>query len=422
MLLFFYNIVVVVAFALLRMAKPFMRHDSKIRRFIYGQQRVMHRLEAIRSDLANERIIWVHASSYGEYNIIRPVLQQIREKTPYKILFTFFSVTGIDTLAGWTINQSQADHILYLPLDSRSRVRQFLDAVKPEKAVFVKSEFWPNYLHALRQRRIPTYLVSAVVSDRSALLRCYGHLLFGEAVKTFTHATTLSEVSLRNMQKAGIENAELSGDPLFDYVATMAQRDYSNPIVERFLQSAGGRLFICGSINDANDLELVSHLAKKHPDTKFLFVPHEVSSRRLWTIESHTQGRSKRYSLCTDQEDFSATQILIIDFVGALSRLYRYGTWAYVGGGFTPLIHSIIEPVAYGLPVAFGPRIEKHITPRQVAAIGVGTIVQSADDIDQWFTALKHADDKLADIREKAMRYTRQNQGATQHIVQLICQ
>ena len=397
-----------------------MPHDSKTRRFIYGQQRVMHRLEAVKSDLANERIIWIHAASFGEYNIMRPVMQRLREETDYKILFTFFSVTGVETMAGWTINQSQADHIFFLPLDAKGRVRRFLDIVKPEKAVFVKSEFWPNYLQELHRRNIPTYLISALVSDKSALLKWYGHLFFGDALKAYTHVTTLDEASRQNLLKAGIREVEMAGDPLFDFVTTMAQRDYTNAIVQRFRESAGGKLFIAGSIHDTNDLDLVNHLSELHPDVKYLFVPHEVSSRRLWNIESRTQGRSKRYSLCTPQEDFSATQILIIDFVGALSRLYRYGTWAYVGGGFTPLLHSVIEPVAYGLPVAFGPRIERKITPRQISALGIGSIVQTPDDIAAWFAPLKQDDNRLSQIKEKAQLYTQQNIGATRRITNLL--
>lgn len=382
----------------------------------------MHRLKAAKIHLKNERIIWVHAASFGEYNIIRPVLQQIRANTDFKIFFTFFSVTGVQAMAGWRSEQSQVDYIFYLPLDSKQNVRRFLDYVKPEKAVFVKSEFWPNYLRELHKRNIPTYLISALVSDRSALLRWYGRLLFGDAIKAYTHVTTLDAQSCQNLQRAGIANVELAGDPLFDFVATTAQRDYQNPIVEQFRKSAGGQLFIAGSIHDNNDLNLVSHLAEQHPDIKFLFVPHEVSARRLWNIESRTRGLSKRYSACTPSEDFSQTQILIIDFVGALSRLYRYGTWAYVGGGFTPLLHSVIEPIAYGLPISFGPRIERKITPRQLVDLQLGKIVETPEEINEWFNGIKSDASKLEQIKQRAAQYTATNMGATDHIVKLLTQ
>lgn len=365
--------------------------------------------------LPAEHRIWFHAASLGEYAIARPLIKQLKATHPQAVVVvTFFSSTGYEALKH---HHPDVDALFYLPLDAPKQVRRFLDAVQPEKAVFIVSEFWLNYLTELKQRSIPTFLLSAIIRPNAIFFRWYGSA-FRRALSVFTHITVLNAASAHCLDHLGYTRYSLVGDPLFDNAIAVAQTPYQNPLVERF--AAGRSLFIVGSLHDRTDLELVASLANRHPEVPFLIVPHEVTARSVNEIKSQLQGTAICYTACTETTSFDGVQTLIVDTLGALSYLYRYGSWAYVGGGFTPYLHSIIEATVYGLPVAFGPRIERKVTPQELADRGIGTVVHSADELAQWFASLQSQPERLASIRQTAQAYTQENQGATQEILHLI--
>lgn len=363
-------------------------------------------------------VYWVHAASLGEYAVARPILHELRRSTDRCVVLTFFSPTGYNALKRLSINQTEADYIFALPVDSRKNVSAFLDAVKPEKAVFIVSEYWMNYLAELSKRKIPVSLISAIISEHSVFFKWYGGF-HRRMLRYFTSCTVLDEQSQTNLKKLGYANAVIAGDPLFDNAATIAETEYHDAVIEAFCARENG-VFIAGSIHDDKDLAMVTHLANKHRDTKFIFVPHEISEKTLNRIKYELEGYALSYSECNSDTDFSHVQVLIIDFIGALSRIYRYGKWAYVGGGFTRYLHSVIEPVVYGLPVAFGPCIHRKITPQQMMNIGIGSMVSSPEKLDKWFSGLKHNDALLAEINHQAHRYVEKNIGATQLITSTI--
>ena len=388
----------------------FLSHDSKTYQFIAGQEDI---LQAIGREMAdNQRdVYWVHASSLGEYGVARPILKRLQAEGRCVVL-TFFSPTGYLALHGK--RDTGADHIFYLPWNAR----QFLDILKPRRAVFIISEYWMNYLTELGQRQIPTFMVSALVPKDTYLKRWYAGPI-RRALKAITTFMVLNKESQQTLASMGFHNSTVMGDPLFDNALSIAQTPYQNSIVERFCQSTDG-VFIAGSISDKNDLELVSHLANSQPETKFIFVPHEISEHSLLAIKASLHGQSVNYSACTPDTDFSQVQVLVINYVGDLSRIYRYGRWAYVGGGFTPLLHSVIEPTVYGLPVAFGPRIERKTTPRQMSSLGIGRVVETGQELQAWFLQLKDNRQLRESISRKALDYAQSQAGATDAIVNTI--
>ncbi|MCD8236370.1 MAG: 3-deoxy-D-manno-octulosonic acid transferase [Prevotellaceae bacterium] len=363
-------------------------------------------------------VYWIHAASLGEYAVARPILHELRRSADRCVVLTFFSPTGYNALKQLSANKTEADYIFALPVDSRKNVSAFLDAVKPKKAVFIISEYWMNYLAELSKRKIPVSLISAIISEHSVFFKWYGGF-HRRMLRYFTSCTVLDEQSQTNLKKLGYANAVIAGDPLFDNAAAIAQTEYHDAVIETFCACKSG-VFIAGSIHDDKDLAMVAHLANKHRDTKFIFVPHEISEKMLNRIKYELEGYALLYSECHSGTDFSRVQVLIIDFIGALSRIYRYGKWAYVGGGFTRYLHSVIEPVVYGLPVAFGPCIHRKTTPRQMMSIGIGCMASSPDKLDKWFSGLKHNDALLAEINHKAHQYVGKNTGATQLITSTI--
>lgn len=181
-------------------------------------------------------------------------------------------------------------------------------------------------------------------------------------------------------------------------------------------------MFISGSLHDDEDLRLVTTLANRHRDTRFIIVPHEISPSILRHLEENLQGKTELYSRCTPESDLSDTQTLIIDFVGALAYIYRYATWAYVGGGFTRLLHSVIEPAVYGLPVAFGPNVNRKAVTCRMIELGIGRITATPEALDEWFRGLKDDDEGLREIADKAVVYVSKNAGATRRVVNKIRQ
>ncbi len=391
-----------------------MPKESKLRKFLMGQQHILKQVRSCQIS-HKEHVVWVHASSLGEYSVVRPIMQHLRAKGAY-IVLTFFSPTGYEALHA---NPScVASHVFYLPLDTRPHAQAFLDAIDPEKVIFAVSEIWPNYLTLLHKRHIPTFLISAKITKRSSAMRWYGKL-FCDALRSFTRIMVMDSVSERLLREKGIEsNVVRTGDPLFDNALSVAQQDYNDPIIEQFTRDR--RVFIAGSVHDANDISLVSSLIKAYPMERFIIVPHEVKVHFLERIKSSLEGSFIFYTQCKNQEVSHDVQVLVVDQLGSLASLYRYGAYVYVGGGFTNKLHSVIEPIVYSLPVAFGPRIHRKNTPHELISLGIGTKVETSHQLIEWFQSLKDNTPLLKDIANKAEAYVQKNCGSTNSIVKIL--
>lgn len=390
---------------------------SKFYKFVEGQHQLLLTIRNGMLDLHSDglSVVWIHAASLGEYGVARPVIQSIKKRMACHVVLTFFSSTGYEALQQ---RPHEADKIFYLPLDTRTQARAFLDIVRPSKAIFIISEYWINYLRALKDCSIPTFLISAVITPKAPFYKWYGGI-FRQSLDSYKHFMVLDETSGKRLKSLGYENYTITGDPLFDNAIAVASTPYCDSIVEHFAK--GKQVFIAGSISDKHDLALITHLANKHRDVRFLIVPHEISEETLRDIKFELEGYALCYSECDNDTNFSDTQSLIIDFLGALPYLYRYGTWAYVGGGFTPYLHSIIEATVYGLPVCFGPMIQRKVTPNELIQLGIGQVVESKAQIERWFGRLKDDTKQLLQIKDIATAYTRRNSSATSQVVSLIC-
>lgn len=410
-----YNYIALFVRFLFATIAPLLKPTTKFRRFIITQRDLIDHIESTMAATHVQRpVLWFHAASYGEYNIARPIVQHLHKSGNWHIVLTFFSPTG---LGMYHTYKEEVDHVFMLPLDTKDQAIRFLDAIRPQQAVFLVSEYWVNYLHELKARQIPTYLISANITKKALPLKWYGGL-WRDALKAFTKLFVLNIASRNRLEKIGITQVEVTGDPLFDNVMSRAKKEYHNDIIERFV--AQGPVFIAGSIHKDKDLKIITKLANHHPDTRFLIVPHEISEDILLQIQRRIKGESRRYSECSEETSFANTQVLIIDFMGALTYLYRYAQWAYVGGGFTPYLHSVIEATAYGLPVAFGPRLERKFVAQELVTEGIGCSVHSGRELNNWFSALKEDEPQRGAIASRAKLYMKKHQGSTEAIIHMI--
>jgi len=412
-----YNIAVCLFDRFLAFSTLFLKdgNRSKYSLFAKGRKNIIEEIEAdMQAKQGRRPTYWIHASSLGEFAVARPIIRKLKKQGLCSIVVTFFSSTGYEALKG---RHEEADYLYYLPVDTESNARRFVDAVNPDKALFIISEYWVNYLDVLKEKGTPTYLVSALVGDKWYMSGWPGAML-RDVFKVYTHIFVLDEKSETSLRRCGISNVSVSGDPLFDNAHAISITPWHDEVIERF--ACHGDVFVAGSISDSKDLALMCRLANKHRDTRFIFVPHEICEETLNKMKYELDGHTLLYSECDGFTDFTSVQVLVIDFLGALAYLYRYAKWAYIGGGFTPLLHSVIEATVYGVPVSFGPETHRKVTPNQLVELGIGCKVTCFRELDSWFTSLKHDEERLEQIRLASSEYVERNLDATEQIVKLI--
>lgn len=409
-LLFLYQTVICLSDALLRLLArhPSWCKSAKLRAFC--TERAQQTLPSLDR---SQPVYWFHAASMGEFAAVRPIIRALQSSS-CQIVVTFFSPTGVHAVEARRIGVAWVG---YLPIDTRANVTEFLQELRPSAAIFSMKELWPNMLAELRRRDIPAYLVDAYVRPSMKFFRPWGGL-FCWCLRQFTHIYALDESTRQSLSALGVHQCTVTGDPLFDQAYAVAQQEWHDPVVERFCGEDD--IFIVGSLDDQTDLQLVAQLINEHPERRFLVIPHEIGSHWVSKIEECVHGRSVRYTTCNDDTPLRSCQVLIVNTVGMLPYLYRYARWAYVGGGFTPLIHSLLEPAVYGLPVAFGPRIEHMATPQQLIDCGVGTKICSYVQLHDWYVRCADGAIRTDEVRAAAQHYVKQNLGATERIVKEI--
>lgn len=368
-------------------------------------------LQRIAHDMpAGEHVVWIHAASLGEFEQGRPIIERLKALRPdIKVVLTFFSPSGYEIRK----NYPHADHIYYLPSDRTRNVKCFLDAVKPDVAVFIKYEFWLNYLAELRRRGIATLLVSAIFRPRSIFFRPWGGS-WRKALRGYSHLYVQDGASEQLLRSIAVENITVAGDTRFDRVREIAQQAKQIPIIEKF---RGDRpLFVAGSTWH-RDEELLLELINDNPTVRFLIAPHEMDEQRIAWLMREVKGGAMRYTQSTVASDYSTTQVLILDTIGMLSSAYAYAQWAYIGGGFGAGIHNTLEAATYGLPIAFGPKYRKFQEARDMVALGVATSVKNAQQLKSWFAKLCTDKAYYDNICIQARNYTHERCGATEIIV-----
>ena len=362
-----------------------------------------------------DKIVWIHVASLGEFEQGRPIIEQMRKQNlDYKILVTFFSPSGYEIRK----NYNGADYIFYLPADTPRNVKRFLDIVNPEIAIFVKYEFWLNYLYELKRRKVRTFVISAIFRKNSTFFKWYG-AKWRKALESFEQMFVQNEESKTLLHSIGLDldNVVVAGDTRFDRVAELAQAVKPIELVERFKQE--NRLFVAGS-TWGPDEDILQELINDNPDIKFVVAPHEMEEGRIQKIIAATKAGAVRYTRCDEKTDFSNTQVLILDTIGLLSSVYSYATWSYIGGGFGVGIHNTLEAATFALPIAFGPNYHKFKEARDMIALGAATKVESAADLKAWFNPLRDDAEHLNKVSATAKSYTLQNQGATKMIMQTL--
>ena len=385
---------------------------KKARRTRWGQ---WHTNGILRDKIDRQaKYIWFHAASLGEFEQGRPIMETIRKRYPhYKILLTFFSPSGYEVCK----NYEGADVVCYLPIDTLYKVKKFLHLANPAITVFIKYEFWYNYLAELKHRNIPTYLVSGIFRREQLFFKSYGKW-YRKALGCFNHMFVQDETSAQLLAEYGITNVSVCGDTRFDRVLDIHHQAFRLPVLETFAGNRERLIFVAGS-SWPHDEDIILRFWNEHPEIKLIIAPHEIRRERLMDIESKLSRSYIRLSEANEQT-VADKECLIIDSLGLLSSIYRYGQIAYIGGGFGNGIHNTLEAAVYGLPVLFGTNYQKFKEAKELISVGGGFSVANADEFKNLMERLMSDSDLRLQAGRIAAGYVQQNSGVTEMILKAL--
>jgi len=385
--------------------------NVKARLWVKGRKRLMERIESCR--LGDKKIIWIHCSSLGEFEQGRPVIEDVKKRRKdYEVLLTFFSPSGYEVRKNYPL----ADYVYYLPLDSESSAKRFIDHFKPDVAVFVKYEFWYFFIRELYSRNIPVYLVSAVFRPSQVFFRSWGGW-FRNILKMFTHLFVQNTASEKLLKDKGIERVTVCGDTRFDRVSAIASKSEEIPLARAF--SAGKNVLVAGSTWRADEEMLVGYINNSDDETGFIIAPHETSAENIERIEKRLKKPFARFSHAR-KDTAKSYSVLIVDSVGMLSFLYKYGQVAYVGGGFGIGIHNILEAAVYGMPVIFGPSYGKFAEAVELARLGGAFPVNNSAELKSLLDKFFSDRTALNKASEISRSFVQSGEGATKIITDTI--
>ncbi|MGC4040493.1 MAG: glycosyltransferase N-terminal domain-containing protein [Flavobacterium sp.] len=408
-MLFLYNIVVILASQIVKILALF---SPKMKLFVNGRKTVFQTLkDKIKRD---DKTIWFHAASLGEFEQGLSVMEKIKTHYPnHKIIVTFFSPSGYEVRKNNTI----ADITVYLPLDTKSNAQQFLKLAHPDLVFFIKYEYWPNYLNELQEQSVKTYLISGIFREKQAFFKWYGGF-YRNALKAFDYFFVQNESSKLLLQKLGFNNVKISGDTRFDRVAAILERDNSLDFIEQFKDNT--TTIVIGSSWPKDESLLVDYINKTNENVKFIIAPHNIKTEQIQELKNSI---TKKTILFSEKEntDLSVYDVLIVDTIGILTKIYSYADIAYVGGGFgNPGVHNILEPATFGIPIIVGPNFS-HFAEAVALVHQQGCIsISNQSGLNDAFSNLISNDDIRHEKGHICSTFVQMNKGATDSILKHI--
>ena len=421
MTILLYNLFLWLYQVSVRIVSPWNR---KAAAWLKGRQGIFRTIRE--AEIQGDQRLWMHCASLGEFEQGRPVIESLRQRYPnLTVVVTFFSPSGYEIRK----NYPGADHIFYLPMDSASHAKKFVDLIKPTLVLWIKYDYWYYYLRELNKRKIPALLISPLFRKDQPFFKWYGniHRLMLDSFHAFF---VQNESSKALLETIGINHSVfVSGDTRFDRVIDIARSVESLPVIEAFCRDHP--VIVAGSTWEEDEEEL-DHFANAHPDIRFILAPHEIEEDHLRDMENLFR-HSIRYSVLEKQFQAPSAapiplapasvqpNVLIIDNIGMLARLYFYARICYVGGGFgDDGVHNVLEAAVYGKPVITGPVIEKYLEVLELAEVGGVIIIDNALELETLIQRLLKNQEEYDFHAQAARDYVFARRGATEKIIRYI--
>ncbi|MCR6638660.1 MAG: 3-deoxy-D-manno-octulosonic acid transferase [Sporocytophaga sp.] len=401
-----YNAGIYLYYLLILIISPF---NSKAKLWLTGRKKWKEKL-AGKFNTNKAPVAWFHCASLGEFEQARPVLENFREKFPeYKILLTFFSPSGYEIRK----NYPKADFIEYLPLDTHSNAKLFIEITRPKIAFFVKYEFWHHYIDHLNKSRIPVISFSTIFRKDQLFFKPYGAFYLA-ILRRISKIFVQNKESLELLANHHIDSGEIAGDTRFDRVLQIRKSIKPLPIVESF--KSNSKIFIAGS-TWPKDLEILLPLINRDiKDLKFIIAPHEIHEHEINNFMESCKLNCVRYTKA-DKLQIDDFEVLIIDCIGILSGVYAYGDFGYIGGAFGKGLHNTLEAATFGLPLFFGPNYKKFQEAKDLISIGGAFSITSKTDFENAFFEVMNDPALHQEIVNKNKNFIEANKGATDRII-----
>jgi len=351
----------------------------KAKLWLKGRENIFSRLKDAIKD--SDNIVWIHCASLGEFEQGKPIIEGYKKKYPnHNILLTFFSPSGFEIRKRYI----GVDWIFYLPPDTKKNAKQFITIVKPIKVIFIKYEFWFNYIAEIKTQQIPFYSVSSVFRKTQFLFK---YKWFANQLQNVSHFFVQDKKSQNLLRSINIYQSTVSGDTRFDSVLRNTENPENFPLIEKFSENKKTMIFGSTWTEDEN---LFIPFIKQHPSYNYIIAPHETD--KIIHLKRKLNGL---FFSNANKMNIHNTNVLIIDSIGILSKIYRFGAFAYVGGGFGTGIHNILEPAIFGLPVIFGPNYEKSNEAEDLIRLGGAKTIKNYSEFQESIEIFKNFNRKI---------------------------
>lgn len=384
--------------------------NPKAKLWISGRKNWKNKMkQAISPD---DKVIWVHCSSLGEFEQGRPVMEKIKKEFPYhKLAVSFFSPSGYEVRKDY----QGADYIFYLPLDTPKNAKQLIKILHPEVLILVKYEYWYNLLKRLQKKDIPVIVISAVIKEDNLFFRPFGSW-FRKIIAGIEHFFVQDNDSKNLLESIGIEKVTVSGDTRFDRVKEIREANARVEFIEKF--KGNSKLIVAGSTWPDDEEILVKFINEKMPDDwKLIFAPHNIKEKEILSLSEKVIKKTAIYTK-SDQNQIENSQILILDTIGMLTKIYAYSDVSYVGGGFTKTgVHNTLEPTVFGVPIIFGPNYENYFEAIDLLENQGAVRFIDQYDFDQKMTNLIENEDERKLRGNAAENYIQGKPNSTELII-----
>lgn len=385
--------------------------NQKLALFVKGRKETYPRLlSAIKPD---DKTIWMHCASLGEFEQGRPILEELRKSNPnYKIVLSFYSPSGYEIRKDY----QEVDIVVYLPIDTIAKSKKFIELIQPSIAIFIKYEFWPNMLSVLKEQSIETILVSGIFRDDQIFFKPYGHWM-RKSLQAFSHFFVQNQSSKMLIEKIGFSNVTVSGDTRFDRVEKILEQNNSLVFLEDFVKDQ--IVIVAGStwpIDESYLIKFINQNSRKN--IRYIIAPHNIKAKEILKLKKAINCTTSLYSEGIIRED---AKVFIADTIGILTKIYSYADIVYVGGGFDKEgIHNVLEPAVFGIPLIIGPIYDKFEEAKELVSLQGCLVAENETDLTDQLNRLIMSEKYRQELGNITENYIKNHIGATKIILNYI--
>ncbi len=385
--------------------------NTKAMLWVQGRRKAFDYLE--NNLRKGDNVIWIHAPSLGEFEQARPLIHQIKSQfSQFKLVLTFYSPSGYELRKDYP----GIDCISYLPIDTPSNASRFVELINPKHTFFVKYDFWPHYLNELQKRGHAHYVISSIFRPNQYFFKFYGAWMLN-LLSNVDHFFVQNKESENILNSFGVDRVTILGDTRFDQVIHTSKFAKELPLIKAF--KGDSLLFIAGSIWPNEEIILKEYIKNFGPAFKYVIAPHEINKANILKYKSNIPGKVILYSECS-LEDVNHADVLIIDNIGILSKIYQYANFAYVGGGFGKGIHNILEAATFGMPIFIGPNNSNFNEAKDLKNLKVAIEIYSAKEMIIETDIILRNYSIMNEMKSQSREYVNQKGGATSRILDYI--